>query len=123
MLAVLRAYPFFFLYVTATSATSTLSLHDALPIFQLLEQALFRVEPPGGIHEHRVDAAPPGARRRDRVECHRGGILRPSDARHAEPVRPDLQLLAGAGAKRARRGEQPRPTPVREPGPAPRHRR
>src|SRR5438094_1001652 len=41
---------------------------DAPHFLQLLEQALFRVEPPGRIHEHRVDAAPPGARRRDRVE-------------------------------------------------------
>src|SRR2546425_1957035 len=67
---------FFFFNDTATTEIYTLSLHDALPIS-------------GGVHEHRVDAA--GARRRDRVERHGRRILCPDDARHGQPVGPDLR--------------------------------
>src|SRR5207247_805424 len=69
--------------------------HDFL---ELLEQPLLGVHAARRVHEYRVD--PTGAGRRDRVARHgrRVGPSRATDTRDGEPVRPDLELLPGAGA-------------------------
>src|SRR5437773_876346 len=86
--------------------------HDFL---ELLEQPLLGVHAARRVHEYRVD--PTGAGRRDRVERHgrRVGPSRATDTRDGEPVRPDLELLAGPGPERVGGGEQHAAALAREP--------
>ncbi len=73
---------------------------------ELAHQVVLRVQPPGRVDDHHVDA--PRARLRDRVEGHRAGV-RARGARHdlaARPLRPALELLAGRRPERVRAGQQ-----------------
>ena len=65
------------------------------------------METAGRVHEHGVEAAHAGGG--DGVERHCGGVAPAADARDAQAVRPDPELLRRPGAERVRRREEHAP--------------
>ena len=82
---------------------------DADDLAELVHQPFLGVEPAGGIHEDRIEIPRDG--RVDGVERDRGRVAagRAGDTGHAQPLRPDLELIDGARAVRVGRDQQDLP--------------